>query len=235
MVHRIFIGFEKTAAAAFWIQRRSILETWHAAAEPPEIIPIVRQGLLLSGVHKRQLDSLASTEFTYTRFLVPYLTGYEGWALFMDGDMMARADLSELFVLADPRYAAMVVKHDHKPTEQVKMDGRVQTTYPRKNWSSLVLWNCGHSAARVLSPHQVDMAPADWLHQFKWIPDGEIGSLPVEWNWLVGWSDDTIEPKVVHFTRGIPFIHDGFAGEPYAEDYLALARRTFGPHGDRHG
>jgi hypothetical protein len=182
----------------------------------------VQQQLKLAGVYDRVHDPLASTEFTYTRFLVPYLCGYQGWALFMDCDMLCRADVAPLLDRADDRYAALCVQHEHNPPDLLKMGGKPQTRYPRKNWSSLVLWNCGHPANRTLTPGLVNAASGAFLHRFQWLDDTLIGSLPQEWNWLVGWSRGG-EPKILHFTAGIPGIHDGCSSSEYADEYFAAA------------
>ncbi len=161
-----------------------------------------------------------STEFAFSRFLVPTLMKWKGWALFFDLDFMWRADVKELFDLRDDRYAVMVVKHDFQPTEEIKMDGVKQTVYPRKNWSSLMLWNCQHPANYKIELHDVNTQSGTWLHGFHWLDDDLIGSLPEEWNHLVGHSR-TINPKAVHFTSGGPWMpgyyHVEFADEWFDE------------------
>lgn len=220
---KVFIGFDGSEAAAYWILRESINRTTKGV----EIHPLVRQGLVMAGKHARAHDPFASTEFTYTRFLVPHLARYRGWALFMDCDMFVRRDLRDLFALADERYAVMCVKHDYQPDLGTKMDGKIQAPYPRKNWSSLVLWNCAHVTNRLLTPYQVNVSPPSWLHQFQWIPDEEIGAIPESWNWLEGHS--TGKADIVHYTRGIPGIHEGMADAPYAKEYFDLAKCFEGP------
>lgn len=216
---KIFVGFDKSESAAYWILRHSLLK--HSSIEL-DVRPLVQQQLKLAGAYDRVHDPLASTEFTYTRFLVPYLAGYRDWALFMDGDMLCRSDIADLARLIDNRYAVMCVKHEHQPSEDVKMGGQAQTRYPRKNWSSLVLWNCGHSANRILTPEIVNDASGAYLHQFQWLEDDQIGDIPVEWNWLVGWNRGR-DPKIVHFTSGIPGIHDGCSNIEFADEYFAAA------------
>lgn len=222
---RVFVGFDKQESAAYWIAKRSIEE---GVSGHVDVRAIVQQTLRLAELYRRPFDPLQSTEFTYTRFMVPYLAGYDGWALFMDGDVMVRGDITELFALADPRYAVMCVQHDHRPSEKLKMGGQVQTVYPRKNWSSVVLWNCGHEANQPMRPEMVNRETGSFLHQFQWLPDSLIGALPLEWNWLVGWNtlDQCPHPQVVHYTTGIPGIHDGCANLPFADEYLALAKRA---------
>jgi lipopolysaccharide biosynthesis glycosyltransferase len=163
-----------------------------------------------------------STEFACSRFLTPLLAR-TGWALFMDCDMLCRAPLRELFAMADDRYAVMCVQHVHVPTEAVKMDGQEQTLYARKNWSSLVLYNCDHPANERLTLDAVNTLPGRDLHRFCWLRDEEIGALPVEWNWLASVSDAAVEPKMVHYTLGAPNL-PGYEHSPYADEWRAERR-----------
>jgi hypothetical protein len=202
---RIFVGYDSREVIAYDVCRHSLVTR---AGVPIEVIPLRQDELRRRGLYTRAADPLASTEFTYTRFLVPHLAGQRGWALFCDCDFLWLADVGELAALADDRYALMCVQHDHRPPETTKMDGAVQTVYPRKNWSSLVLYNCAHPAHRVLTPELVSRETGAFLHRFQWVPDDQIGALPETWNWLEGWSrppDDGRPPKVVHYTRGGPW------------------------------
>lgn len=227
---RVLIGFDRNESAAYWILKDSLLRHSSVALD---IRPLVQQQLKLAGIYDRVHDPLASTEFTYTRFLVPFLCGYRGWALFMDCDMLCRADIAELFGMIDGRYAAMCVKHDHAPKDMIKMGGRVQTRYPRKNWSSLVLYNCGHPANRMLCPDLVNAASGAYLHRFQWLDDDLIGEIPLGWNWLAGWNlRAEAEPKIVHFTSGIPGIHDGCSSAEFADEYFNAARDSVYPERD---
>ena len=224
---RIFVGYDSRTPAAFWILRASILRH----SPEVQVYPIVQQLLRMQGRYYRPPDPLAATEFTYTRFLVPYLANYEGLALFMDCDMLVRGDLVELFdEFCQKGEAVSCVQHDHHPPEDTKMAGEVQTLYPRKNWSSLVLYNCGHPANCKLSVASANQMSGAELHQFKWLKDHEIGSLPLEWNWLEGWNtvEECSNPKVVHFTRGIPGIHPGYSHVAYAQEYLDFANTLKG-------
>lgn len=175
-----------------------------------------------------------STEFSFSRFIVPALELYQGWALFCDGDFLWQDDIAELMKLANPAYAVMCVKHRHEPTQDdlatPKMDGRPQTRYYRKNWSSLVLWNCAHPANRCINSHAVNRQPGQWLHAFSWLPDHQIGSLPHRWNWLVGVSEPfrRDHPAGVHFTLGGPWF-ERHKDVPYADswrDELAAYRAS---------
>ena len=204
--HRIYIGWDSRQQRAYDVCRHSILR---CAATPVEVLPLQLHTLREQKLYWRGEDQLASTEFTYTRFLVPHLAGYEGWALFMDSDFLVTSDINELFECASPDAALLCVQHDYRPEETVKMDGRVQAGYPRKNWSSLVLWNCGHPANRCVTPELVNQQTGSYLHRFQWLNDSLIGHLPATWNWLEGWSEAaTGVPKGIHFTRGGPWFEN---------------------------
>jgi len=148
-----------------------------------------------------------STEFAISRFLTPILAESD-WAVFCDCDFLWRVDIAELLDLADPRYAVMCVQHDHRPPESLKMDGQAQLLYARKNWSSMILWNRRHPANARLTVEMVNGVPGRDLHRFCWLEDEEIGDLPPTWNWLEGHSDPSIDPKVIHYTRGGPWFDD---------------------------
>ncbi len=141
---------------------------------------------------------------------MPHLAGYRGWALFCDCDFLFLADIKRLVELIDDRYAVMCVHHDHRPPESWKMDGRAQTLYPRKNWSSMVLYNCGHPDNAALTPDLINRQTGAFLHRFQWLDDAVIGAVPETWNWLEGWcrKPDDGHPDAVHFTRGGPWFDD---------------------------
>ncbi|WP_269581963.1 hypothetical protein [Roseibium sp. Sym1] len=164
-----------------------------------------------------------ATEFAISRFLVPFLADTD-WALFMDCDMLVRANLRELFDQADSDKAVMVVKHDHQPTSATKMDGQIQTSYQKKNWSSVILFNCKHPSNNVLTPEFVNTQRGLHLHQFCWLKDEEIGELGQEWNWLAGHSGDNIDPKICHHTDGVPFM-PGYEDAPYADEWREVLTR----------
>ena len=149
-----------------------------------------------------------STQFSFSRFLIPALNMYEGLALYMDSDMYIRSDISELFDMCDNNYYPIhVVKHKYEPKDKIKMDGKEQHIYPRKNWSSLIMFNCGHECNQKLTPQEVNTKSGRWLHTFNWLPDKEadIGSIPEEWNWLDNHSSPDLDAKNVHFTTGGPW------------------------------
>lgn len=228
----IWIGYDPREAAAFAVARASIKR--HATIPVP-IHGLVLDDLRAKGLYTRpherrgcQLwdvisDAPCATEFSNSRFLVPHLAG-SGWALFMDCDMLVRGNIRELFDLCDPEKAVMVVKHNHQPPEGVKMDGQMQTRYARKNWSSVIAFNCDHPANKALTLEMVNELPGRDLHRFCWLEDDLIGELPVEWNWLAGHSDPAVDPKIVHHTEGSPCL-PGYEDAPFADEWRAeLAR-----------
>ncbi|KAG2654631.1 hypothetical protein PVAP13_1NG509000 [Panicum virgatum] len=173
---RVFVGYDSREDIAYRVCRRSLLRR---SSIPVDVIPIVQQELREAGLYWRERGPTESTEFSFTRFLTPHLAGYRGWALFVDCDFLFVADVAELARLADPRYAVLCVHHDYTPRESTKMDGAVQTAYPRKNWSSMVLFNCGHPKNRAaLTPEAVSTQTGAYLHRFMWLDDGEVGEIP---------------------------------------------------------
>ena len=159
-----------------------------------------------------------ATGFAISRFLTKELAR-EGWALFMDCDVLLRTDVNELFELADPKFAVQCVQHpNYVPKEAVKMDNQLQTMYLRKNWSSVALYNCDHWANSRLTVEYINRVPGRTLHAFDWLRDDEIGDLPMSWNWLAGVSDPEITPDLVHFTNGIPSM-PGYENSPYAAEW----------------
>lgn len=170
-----------------------------------------------------------TTEFSHTRFLVPTLQDYYGWALFMDADMIFMSDIKELFKLCDDKYAVMCVKHKHIPYEgSPKMDGRLQNSYHRKNWSSFVLWNCGHPSNKKLTKEKVNFMRGSDLHAFSWLNDYEIGSLPATYNYISGVSPKIltsadckpVTPHHIHYTEGGPWF-DECKDVPFGELWIA--------------
>lgn len=200
---KIFIGYDSREDLASQVCKHSIL-----THQPSADIHLLKQPQLREqGIYYRSYDSLGSTEFSITRFLVPYINNYQGWALFCDCDFLFLTDIAELFALADDSYAVMCVKHEYTPDKQTKMDGAVQHQYPRKNWSSLVLYNCSHPSNSRLNIELVNNSTGLDLHRFAWLQDNEIGELPLAWNWLVGWNQEPRDgsPKALHYTEGGPW------------------------------
>ena len=222
----VFIGWDPREEAAFEVAAHSVTAR---ASVPVTVHALKAERLRADGLYWREADPRASTAFTYTRFLVPRLMGYEGRALYFDCDFLWLADVADLLAEAAAGRAVSCVQHDYRPRETTKMDGQPQSAYPRKNWSSLMLFDCGHLASRRLTPDYVNTAsPAD-LHRFAWAADAEIGALDASWNWLEGWYDaDAVPPRAVHFTRGGPWF-DGWRDVAYAEawqrEYHAMKER----------
>jgi hypothetical protein len=215
----IFIGYDSHEIVACHALCQSILDR---CSVPVRFTPIALQ--TLGGLFDRPKHELQSTEFSFTRFLTPYLSGYRGWSLFMDCDMLARADLKALFDLADERFAVMVTQHDYVPRDAIKFEGHVQTRYAKKNWSSVMLFN--NARCRELTPDFVNNASGLELHQFKWLAsDAEIGALPLEWNWLVGEYPFNPDARIAHFTRGGPYF-PAYAAEDYADEWRAAQARA---------
>jgi lipopolysaccharide biosynthesis glycosyltransferase len=156
----------------------------------------------------KETHSDGSNQFVYSRFLAPYLSAFEGWAIFADGDMVCQADIIDLWNLRDESKSVLVVKHDYKTKAQIKYLGNKNENYPRKNWSSLILWNCGHPANSVLTPEFVQNQSGSFLHRFSWLSDDLIGELPVEWNWLAIEYPENPEAKIIHYTLGTPCFKD---------------------------
>lgn len=205
-MNKIFIGYDTREKAAYDVAKKSILNF----NSDYQIIPLVQTELRESGVYWRKTDLLASTEFTITRFLTPHLSNYKGWSIFIDCDVLLLTDIKELFELADSKYAVQVVKHDYKPSNKIKMDGKLQSVYPKKNWSSVILFNNEHPSNKKLNLNFINESAPSVLHRFEWLSENEIGEIPNEWNWLVGWYKETLEnkPKLLHFTEGGPWFEE---------------------------
>jgi hypothetical protein len=213
-VIRVFIGYDAREAVAFSVLAYSI----HArSSQPVAVAPLMLSQL--ESVLTRSRHPLQSTDFSFSRFLVPYLSGYEGWSAFMDCDMLMRDDIAKLWALRDERFAAQVVKHDHRPRERIKFLGQAQTTYEKKNWSSVMLFN--NARCRTLTPEYVNSASGLELHQFKWLDDqGLIGDLPARWNHLVDYDPPTQEVSLAHFTIGGPYFAE-YAACAFADEWRA--------------
>ncbi|MFM9112581.1 MAG: glycosyltransferase [Actinomycetota bacterium] len=221
-VARIFIGYDDNETVAFHVLSHSILRN---SSIPVTITPIVKRHM--AGFYGRERSNIESTDFSFTRFLTPYLCGYEGWAAFMDCDMLMVGDVAELWSLRDDRYSVMCVKHDYRPVEDTKFLGQIQTKYEKKNWSSVMLFN--NAKCTTLTPQVVESESGLYLHQFKWLSsDSEIGELPNAWNYLVGEPvPRPSEPKLVHYTLGGPYF-EKYATCDYAEEWRAEhARMSF--------
>lgn len=211
----IFIGWDSKETVAYHVLAHSILRR---ATMPVSIQPLVLPAM--RDIYSRARGSLESTEFSMTRFLVPYLSAYTGWSVFMDCDMLCQVDMSELiFELIKQRdKAVLVCQHDYTPKEGTKFLGNVQTAYPRKNWSSFMVFN--NKRCKALTPEYVNTATGLDLHRFNWIKDEEIGTLPLEWNWLVDVYPHNSDAKVLHYTNGGPYF-DAYKTCDHAAEWFA--------------
>ena len=196
---RVFVGQDDVENVAYHVLSNSIIRN---STEPVSIAPIKLSNLV--DIYDRVPDENASNEFSLSRFLVPYLCNFDGYAIFMDCDMLMRADISELWAMRDPTKSVQVVKHDYTPKTKTKFLGQTQHDYPRKNWSSVMLFNC--KKCKYLTPHYINTAPPKELHRFYWADS--IGELPKEWNHLVGEYAPDKKAKLAHFTIGGPYFHD---------------------------
>lgn len=196
---RVFIGYDSRMPVVSSVLAHSI----NARASEPASIGLVSLGQVQK-IFNRERNPLQSTEFSFSRFLVPWLCDFQGWGIFMDNDMLVLDDIAKLWALRDERYAVQVVKHDHKPTEGTKFLGEKQTSYEKKNWSSVMLFNAAR--CRALTPDYVNTASGLELHQFKWLgDDGLIGDIPHRWNHLVGYDAPNPDVSLVHYTLGGPY------------------------------
>ncbi len=228
----VFIGFDPREEIAFDVCRHSLLRR---SSVPLHVRALRQDGLRVAGLYRRacfvrdgqQVDAIDgrpfSTEFSFTRFLVPALCRYEGWALFVDCDFLFLADVAELCRHMDESKAVMVCRQRHDPAEGVKMDGQAQSRYRRKNWSSFMLLNCGHPAVKRLTVAAVNEQPGSWLHGFEWLEDGRIGDLPHAWNWIAGTTRGS--PKAIHYTSGGPWFTD-HASVAFAREWRDEHART---------
>jgi hypothetical protein len=218
---KIYVGYDKRESIAYHTFCNSILTR---ATKPVFFCPLSLN--TLDAYKQQQTDG--SNTFIYSRFLVPYLNEYKGWALFADGDMICQKDIAELFKLADPSKAVMVVKHDYKTKFPRKYLGNKNEDYPRKNWSSVILWNCGHPLNRVLTPEYIQNATGAHLHRFAWLPDELIGELPAHWNWLVGEYGRNDMSGILHYTIGTPCFPE-YADCKYSDRWHAELAKTTHP------
>ena len=213
----VFIGYDSSQDAAAHACRRSIV----AQDTTVHVEYIKRSDLLENGLYWRQDHEYESTEFAFTRFLTPYLKGYYGYALFCDSDFIWRCSPRELLERVDPLDAVTVVKHNISPDQlkQEKMNGKKQVWYPKKNWSSMMLFNCNHPKTRSLTPEVVSESPASYLHGLEWTWDASVGEVDKTYNYLVGYYNDRIDPKVLHYTDGTP-LHAGYENCEFAEEFM---------------
>lgn len=241
----IYIGFDAREFPAFAVAKESFrlnmnngcsvrgvllsdLQRQGLYTRPTTITQTLDGPLMIDELSRRDdYDGAISTEFAISRFLVPELVRrstklgrMRGWALFVDCDVLVRRNIDDLFNYNSElqQYAVLCVKHDHRPASNRKMDGQLQTAYPRKNWSSVTLYNCDHPANEALTPELVNSVPGADLHRFCWLEDDLIGGLSPEWNFLVGETRADVDPRIVHFTNGGPWMR-GYEDVPYADEW----------------
>ncbi len=197
----IVVGFDQRESVAYHTFTQSIIEK---SSLPVSLTPLAIN--TLKDYQETHADK--SNDFVYSRFLTPYLYDFKGWAIFADGDMICQADIKELWDLKDESKALLVVKHDYQTKAKQKYLGNINENYPRKNWSSVMLWNCAHPKHRILTPEFISNQTGKYLHRFSWLDDAEIGELPIEWNWLAIEYPENKNAKLIHYTLGTPCFED---------------------------
>lgn len=217
----VFIGYDTRETVAFHVCVNSIIRH---ASQPVSIVPLALN--LLNDYTETHTDG--SNSFTYSRFLVPYLMRYQGHAIYLDGDMVVLEDMANLYKLSSNNHAVQVVKHNYNTTRPIKYLGSKNENYPRKNWSSVMIWNCAHESNRVLIPEYIEKHAGAHLHRFAWLRDREIGDLPVEWNWLPDEFGSNTQAKLLHYTLGTPCF-DEFSNGPQSESWHHESRLTMHP------
>lgn len=216
---KIFIGYDEVESVAWHTMAHSIFSQ---STRPVSLTPINVKNF--GDFYQRKRNDKQSNEFSFSRFLVPFLCDYSGWAVYFDCDMLLRCDIAELFrnLECQRDKAVLVVKHDYIPKDEIKYLNTAQHSYPRKNWSSVVLWNCDHPANNVVTPDFVNSASPAELHRFLWLSDDQIGELDLKWNWLVGeYQEPPEDVKNVHWTIGGPYFRE-YADADFASDWYEM-------------
>lgn len=202
---KIYVGYDTREDIAWQVCRHSILRNTKG---PVEVYPLKQAELRELGLYTRDTDN-ATTEFSITRFLTPYLAAHEGYSIFVDCDFLVSGDIRGILDEIDPDKAIHVVQHDYTPSNMIKMDGKQQTVYPRKNWSSFMLFNGAHPDVKALTPEVVNTASPAFLHRLNWTSDDQIGALDLKWNFLEGeYAKPDSLPICVHYTNGGPWFED---------------------------
>jgi lipopolysaccharide biosynthesis glycosyltransferase len=201
----VFIGYDPAEAVAFHVCANSIIRR---ATRPVSIVPLALN--LLDDYTETHADG--SNAFTYSRFLVPYLMQYQGRAIYLDGDMVVLDDIASLDRLFSDATACQVVQHTYTTKKSTKYLGAKNENYPRKNWSSVIIWNCDHAKNRQLTPDYVEQNTGSHLHRFAWLADQDIGALPIEWNWLPDELGPNSQAKLLHYTLGTPCFKEFSSG-----------------------
>jgi hypothetical protein len=207
----IFIGYDPREAVAYHVCANSIIRQ---SSQPVAFSPLALN--ILNDYEEEHTDG--SNHFIYSRFLVPHLMGYQGWAIFMDGDMLVRDDIVNLWNLREDDKAVMVVKHKYLTKMTTKYLGSKNENYPCKNWSSVILWNCGHPENKIVTPEFIQKSTGAQLHRFTWLDAASVGQLPTEWNWLPDEYGANPGAKLCHYTLGTPSFHE-FATTPMGDEW----------------
>ena len=205
----IVVGFDQREAVAYHVFCQTIIDR---ATMPVQFLPLAENTLN----KYKEVHTDGSNKFIYSRFLTPYLMNFSGWAIFADGDMVCQADIAELWALRDEDKAVQVVKHDYKTKAAKKYLGNKNEDYPKKNWSSLILWNCSHPKNAILTPEFIQSQPGPYLHRFSWLENDLIGGLDAEWNWLAIEYPENPNAKLIHYTLGTPCFKD-YANESMSD------------------
>ena len=193
----IVVGFDQREAVAYHAFTQSVIEK---SSLPVSFMPLAINTLY----EYKETHNDRSNDFVYSRFLTPFLNDFRGWAIFADGDMICQADIKELWDLRDDTKAVIVVKHNYQTKSFKKYLGNINENYPKKNWSSLILWNCEHPKHKILTPEYIAKQTGKYLHRFSWLNDHDIGEIPKEWNWLAIEYPINLEAKLIHYTLGTP-------------------------------
>jgi len=214
---KIYVGFDPRESVVYHTFTQSLIEK---STLPIEITPLAVT--TLNFYEETHQDK--SNDFVYSRFLTPFMSNFEGWSIYVDGDMICQADIKELLELRDETKAVQVVKHDYKTKSANKYLDNKNENYPRKNWSSVILWNCAHPKHKILTPNFINEQTGKFLHRFSWLEDEEIGELPIEWNWLAIEYADNPLAKLIHYTLGAPCFKD-YRATSMAENWLSMQKK----------
>ena len=198
---KIFIGFDQREACAYHTFVQSLIN--HSSI-PLDITPLCLKSL----AGYKELHRDGGNDFVYSRFLSPFLNNFDGWAIYADGDMVCQADILELLKLKDDSKEVMVAKHNYQTKQSKKYFNNKNENYPKKNWSSVILWNCSHPKNKILTPEFIQNQSGKFLHRFSWLDEDEIGEIPLEWNWLALEYPENKEAKIIHYTLGTPCLKE---------------------------
>ena len=214
----IVVGFDQKESVAYHTFVQSVIEK---STIPTRFMPLSIRSL----TNYKETHKDGSNDFIYSRFLVPYLMNFNGWAIYADGDMVCLEDIKKLWDLRDDKFAVQVVKHDYKTKVKSKYWGNKNEDYPRKNWSSLILWNCNHASHKILNPEFIQKQSGAFLHRFSWIKDKEIGQIEKEWNWLAMEYEEKKDINLIHYTIGTPCFkeyHDKSLSSYWKKSFLNM-------------